>query len=100
MKLVLFQNAGYGEPMPGLLTDRGVVSLAGVVERAYTPQLTMQKLIDGFERLQPTLEKAADRCRGRAGNLGAPLRRRCHVRARSCAASPTTGSTPSARPGR
>jgi 2-keto-4-pentenoate hydratase/2-oxohepta-3-ene-1,7-dioic acid hydratase in catechol pathway len=59
MKFVLFQNAGDTEPTPGLLTDRGVVSLAGLVERGYTPQLTMQNLIDRFERLQPTLEKAA-----------------------------------------
>ena len=59
MKFVLFQNAGYTEPTPGLLTERGVVSLAGLIERGYTPQLTMQNLIDRFERLQPTLEKAA-----------------------------------------
>ena len=42
MKLVLFQGAGHDETVPGLLTDRGIVSLAPVVERQYTPQLTMQ----------------------------------------------------------
>ena len=59
MKLVMFETAGQSGPMPGLLTDRGVVSLAGVVERGHTPQLTMQNLIDGFDRLRPTLEKLA-----------------------------------------
>ena len=59
MKLVMFETSGHGEPMPGLLTGRGVVSLAGVVERGHTPQLTMQNLIDGFERLRPGLERLA-----------------------------------------
>jgi 2-keto-4-pentenoate hydratase/2-oxohepta-3-ene-1,7-dioic acid hydratase in catechol pathway len=59
MKLVMFETAGQSGPMPGLLTDRGVVSLAAVVERGHTPQLTMQNLIDGFERLRPTFEKLA-----------------------------------------
>jgi 2-keto-4-pentenoate hydratase/2-oxohepta-3-ene-1,7-dioic acid hydratase in catechol pathway len=59
MKLVMFEREGGGEPVPGLLTDRGVVSLDGVVERGYTPQLTMQNLIDGFEGLRPRLEQLA-----------------------------------------
>jgi 2-keto-4-pentenoate hydratase/2-oxohepta-3-ene-1,7-dioic acid hydratase in catechol pathway len=59
MKLVMFEASGQSEPAPGLLTDRGVVGLAGVVERGYTPQMTMQNLIDGFDRLRPTLEKLA-----------------------------------------
>ncbi|HEY3911738.1 MAG TPA: fumarylacetoacetate hydrolase family protein [Stellaceae bacterium] len=59
MKLVMFESGGQGEPMPGLLTERGVVSLAGVVERGHTPQLTMQNLIDGFDRLRPPLERLA-----------------------------------------
>jgi len=57
MKLVLFQAAERAEPSPGLLTARGVVDLAAVVERRYTPQLTMQGLIDGFDRLRPALER-------------------------------------------
>ena len=57
MKLVMFQTDDVSEIMPGLLTDRGVVNLTGVVESAYTPQLTMQNLIDVFDRLRPTLEK-------------------------------------------
>jgi 2-keto-4-pentenoate hydratase/2-oxohepta-3-ene-1,7-dioic acid hydratase in catechol pathway len=59
MKLVMFEASGLSEIVPGLLTDRGVVSLAGIVERGYTPQLTMQNLIDGFERLRPRLERLA-----------------------------------------
>src|SRR5271166_5101986 len=57
MKLVLFQTSAQGEPEPGLLTERGVVSLTRAVVRGHTPQLTMQGLIDGFERLRPGLEK-------------------------------------------
>ncbi|HEY2540998.1 MAG TPA: fumarylacetoacetate hydrolase family protein, partial [Stellaceae bacterium] len=57
MKLVMFERGGEREMMPGLLTDRGVVGLEGIVERGYTPQMTMQNLIDGFERLRPALEK-------------------------------------------
>ncbi|HTV44308.1 MAG TPA: fumarylacetoacetate hydrolase family protein [Stellaceae bacterium] len=59
MKLVMFEAGGAGEPAPGLLTERGVISLAGVVERGYAPQVTMQNLIDGFDRLRPQLEKLA-----------------------------------------
>ena len=59
MKLVMFEASGQSEPVPGLLTDRGVVGLAGVIERGYIPQMTMQNLIDGFDRLRPTLEKLA-----------------------------------------
>ncbi|MGA8383493.1 MAG: fumarylacetoacetate hydrolase family protein [Stellaceae bacterium] len=59
MKLVMFETSGHSEPAPGLLTVRGVVSLAGVVERGHAPQLTMQNLIDGFEHLRPALERLA-----------------------------------------
>src|SRR6202044_3814871 len=59
MKLVLFQGAGHDEPVPGLLTDRGMVSVAPVVERQYTPQLTMQWIIDNFDRLRPRFERLA-----------------------------------------
>jgi 2-keto-4-pentenoate hydratase/2-oxohepta-3-ene-1,7-dioic acid hydratase in catechol pathway len=57
MKLVLFETSGATEPSPGLLTDRGVVSLADIVEPGHTPQQTMQRLIDTFDRLQPTLKR-------------------------------------------
>jgi 2-keto-4-pentenoate hydratase/2-oxohepta-3-ene-1,7-dioic acid hydratase in catechol pathway len=59
MKLVLFETAGQAEPAPGLLTDRGVIGIAQAVERSYTPQLTMQGIIDGFDRLRPALERLA-----------------------------------------
>src|SRR6201985_193468 len=59
MKLVLFQPFGQDEPAPGLLTDRGVVDVAGIGEKGHTPQVTMQALIDGFDRLRPSLERRA-----------------------------------------
>jgi 2-keto-4-pentenoate hydratase/2-oxohepta-3-ene-1,7-dioic acid hydratase in catechol pathway len=59
MKLVLFQTAEQVEPIPGLLTERGVVSITGIVESSYTPQLTMHRLIDAFDRLRPALERQA-----------------------------------------
>jgi len=57
MKLVLFETSEQAEPTAGLLTERGIVSLTSTVERGYTPQLTMQSLIDGFDRLRPALER-------------------------------------------
>jgi 2-keto-4-pentenoate hydratase/2-oxohepta-3-ene-1,7-dioic acid hydratase in catechol pathway len=59
MKLVLFQPRGTGDVVPGLLTDRGVVGIADLVPTGYTPQLTMQGIIDGFEILRPALERRA-----------------------------------------
>ena len=59
MKLVLFQTSGRDEPVPGLLTDRGVVDISGLIEASYTPQLTMERLIDSFDRLRPALERQA-----------------------------------------
>ena len=59
MKLVLFQSEGKGEIFPGILTERGVVSIAGAVLRGYTPQLTMQGIIDDFDKLLPSLEQLA-----------------------------------------
>jgi 2-keto-4-pentenoate hydratase/2-oxohepta-3-ene-1,7-dioic acid hydratase in catechol pathway len=78
MKLVMFAAAGETEPAPGLLTARGVVGLAGVVERGSTPQLTMQNLIDGFERLRPelaTLAVSGDAVPTERVRLRAPLPR-------------------------
>src|SRR5262249_29185907 len=57
MKLVLFETSEQAEPIPGLLTERGVISLVSAVERGHTPQLTMQALIDGFDRLRPALKR-------------------------------------------
>jgi 2-keto-4-pentenoate hydratase/2-oxohepta-3-ene-1,7-dioic acid hydratase in catechol pathway len=59
VKLVLGEIATTGEVWPGLITDRGVVSLADTVPTAATPQLTMQGLIDNFETLRPALERLA-----------------------------------------
>lgn len=59
MKLVLFQSPSGGEVLPGLLTDRGVVDISTAVQKSYTPQLTMQGIIDGFDRLRPALETLA-----------------------------------------
>ena len=78
MKLVLFQPSEGGEPAPGIFTDRGVVSLAGTVERRHTPQLTMQGVIDEFGRLRPALEGLAADGEARplaAVRLHAPLPR-------------------------
>ena len=57
MKLVLFETSENVEPSPGLLTDRGVVSIADIVERGHTPQQTMQRLIDTFDGAQPALKR-------------------------------------------
>jgi 2-keto-4-pentenoate hydratase/2-oxohepta-3-ene-1,7-dioic acid hydratase in catechol pathway len=59
MKLVLFQKSGRDEPVPGLLTDRGVVDISGSVQASYTPQLTMARLIDLFDGLRPALARQA-----------------------------------------
>jgi 2-keto-4-pentenoate hydratase/2-oxohepta-3-ene-1,7-dioic acid hydratase in catechol pathway len=59
MKLVLFQTSERAEPVPGLLTDRGVVDISRAVERSHTPQLTIERLIDAFDRLRPALERQA-----------------------------------------
>ena len=56
MKLVLFQTATNAEIRPGLLADRGVVDISAAVKNSYTPQLTMQGIIDEFESLRPALE--------------------------------------------
>lgn len=57
MRLVLFQTSERADPVPGLLTERGVVDISDLTENGYTPQLTMQNLIDGFDRLRLDLER-------------------------------------------
>jgi len=59
LKLVLFQEPGKDDILPGISTERGVVGIAGEVRLGYTPQLTMQGIIDDFDRLRPTLERIA-----------------------------------------
>jgi 2-keto-4-pentenoate hydratase/2-oxohepta-3-ene-1,7-dioic acid hydratase in catechol pathway len=78
MKLVQYRAAA-GDPLkPGLLTDRGVVDIAGHVRLGYTPQLTMQNIIDDFESLRATLERverAGDAIPLERVRLGPPLPR-------------------------
>lgn len=57
MKLVLFQQGKTDQQLPGLLTERGVVDISSVVSLSYTPQLTMEGIINDFETLRPALEK-------------------------------------------
>ena len=57
MKLVLFELPGRGEVWPGVLTGEGVVNVADAVRVGYSPQLTMQGIIDDFDRLRPELER-------------------------------------------
>ena len=59
MKFVLFSSGDVRQLAPGLLTDRGVIDLSHVVKKSYTPQLTMQGLIDDYDTLRPTLEGLA-----------------------------------------
>jgi len=55
----LFQTTGASDVRPGLLTERGVVSIADVVPAGATPQATMVNIIDGFAGLRPVLERRA-----------------------------------------
>jgi 2-keto-4-pentenoate hydratase/2-oxohepta-3-ene-1,7-dioic acid hydratase in catechol pathway len=59
VRLVLFEAATGGDTVPGLLTERGVVSIADAVGAGHTPQATMQCIIDDFETLRPALERLA-----------------------------------------
>src|SRR5438874_2967471 len=89
MKLVLFENPGDKEPRPGLLTERGIVDIGGHVAQSYTPQLTMQGIIDDFERLRPVLEQ--QQARGEAKPADS-VRLRPPLPRPGCAASAITGS--------
>src|SRR5438552_44765 len=57
VKLVLFELPGRGDVWPGVLTDQGVVNVADAVRVGHSPQLTMQGIIDDFDRLRPELER-------------------------------------------
>jgi 2-keto-4-pentenoate hydratase/2-oxohepta-3-ene-1,7-dioic acid hydratase in catechol pathway len=59
VKLVLFQTAPRAEIVTGALSERGVIDISPVVAQSYTPQLTMQGIIDEFDRLRPALETLA-----------------------------------------
>ena len=60
MKLVLFEALADRKILPGLMTERGIVSIAGAVMVNYTPQLTMQGIIDDFASLRPSLQRLAE----------------------------------------
>jgi 2-keto-4-pentenoate hydratase/2-oxohepta-3-ene-1,7-dioic acid hydratase in catechol pathway len=55
VRLVLFEGSNK-RISPGLLTDRGVVNITEVVKPGYTPQLTMEGIINEFDTLKPKLE--------------------------------------------
>jgi 2-keto-4-pentenoate hydratase/2-oxohepta-3-ene-1,7-dioic acid hydratase in catechol pathway len=78
VRLALFQKDANAEVLPGLIIERGVVDIADLVPRGATPQLTMTRLIDEFERLRPALERRAqdgDAIVLQAVRLRAPLPR-------------------------
>jgi len=69
LRLVLYQTGGVDPVLPGLLTERGVIDISEVVESCYTPQLTMQGIINDFESLRHNLERLAEK--GKATSLDA-----------------------------
>ena len=80
MKLVLFRISEPDGLAPGLLTDRGVVSIADAVSKVAgpTPQDTMEGIIENFESLRPTLDDmaaSADAMPLDSVRLGPPLPR-------------------------
>ena len=79
------------------MTDRGVVDISGAVKKGHTPQLTMQGIIDDFDRLKPALEKLAAEGKAVPLDAGAAQAAAAAARQDPVPASPTTGSTPSAR---
>ena len=60
MKLVLFQSSNSTGILPGVLTERGVVDVSSAVKQGHTPQLTMQGIIEDFDRLRPEFERRVD----------------------------------------
>src|SRR5438309_1955994 len=59
LKLVLFQRQSSDDVLPGLMTDRGIIDISSQVQLGYTPQLTMEGIIDNFDQLRPGLERLA-----------------------------------------
>jgi 2-keto-4-pentenoate hydratase/2-oxohepta-3-ene-1,7-dioic acid hydratase in catechol pathway len=61
MKLCLFQSGAKAPVLPGLITERGVVSVASAVKNlsARTPTEAMIGIIDNYEKLKPALERLA-----------------------------------------
>ena len=61
MKLVVWEQPDGSAPSVGLLTVRGVVSLADLTGGAARPQAAMELVIDQFAALRPQLEDRAAR---------------------------------------
>ncbi len=61
MRLVLFQTPAAAEILPGVITERGVVDISSAARKSYTPQLTMQGIIDDFEKSAPGARKTRRR---------------------------------------
>jgi 2-keto-4-pentenoate hydratase/2-oxohepta-3-ene-1,7-dioic acid hydratase in catechol pathway len=59
MRLALFENAGSGNTVPGVITDRGIVDVSDVAPRAHSPQAAMTAIIDQFDQLRTRLEQRA-----------------------------------------
>jgi len=91
MRLVLFESPDHAEPTPGLLTERGIVDISGVVAKSYTPQLTMQGIIDGFDRLRPALDRLA-RDGAARGTCSPTIRRSAASASSGCTSSPRRGT--------
>ena len=100
MKFVLFQQTDAGPQVPGLLTERGVVDISGVVRSSYTPQLVMEGIIDDFDKLRPRLQEMAQKRSSFADARPFACARRCRGRTRFSVRLPTTGSMPNASRGR
>jgi len=81
VRLVLFESDAK-EILPGLLTDRGVVNIGPAVKIGYTPQLTMEGIINDFAALKPKLEQLARDGKAlplETVRLRAPLPRPSHI---------------------
>ena len=65
MKLCLFQGGAKAPVQPGLITERGVVSIAPAVKKLTggSPTETMIGVIDNYQTLKPALERLANRAR-------------------------------------
>ncbi|MSQ70439.1 MAG: FAA hydrolase family protein [Betaproteobacteria bacterium] len=60
MKLVLFRRNPSDPALPGVITERGIVSIASAVCRGINDQATMTGIIDEFDPLRPELDRLAE----------------------------------------
>src|SRR5947209_7786226 len=59
MKFVLFQKSQSDHPLPGLLTERGIIDASGVLPASAAPQATMQAIIDSYQQRKPDFQELA-----------------------------------------